>query len=353
MPKFHSLRPVYPPRINDELRELSPTFRTTENAEKISDQGIELTDTTVRPTSTGELRLQAEPISSTYPAQPRSTTPRIQAFPSRYTDPQKKTLQLAQSAQALQRSQPQSLLTALQSTMEPKTNRLPVIIPADMKRRKQPAVTKELSPAVRRTISHFKLGIVLGAVVAFTFFTAFSYGTASQGQSPFPLFNNPMQLSQGQGPNSALSQAVQSQNNTQSLVAPAMPNIPQSDLVTLAQQDAIKYGISPVYFVRQIYVESGFNPNAYSPAGAIGIAQFIPSTAASLGVNPYDPVSSLDGAARLMASLSKQFGGDYAKALAAYNAGPGAVQSAVNRAGANWLSLMPYETQAYVQKIMG
>ena len=132
------------------------------------------------------------------------------------------------------------------------------------------------------------------------------------------------------------------QNTTQPIVAavPAMPAIPQSNLVTLAQQDAIEYGISPVYFVRQIYAESGFNPNAYSPAGAVGI-------------DPYDPVSALNGAAKYMAGLSNEFDGDYAKALAAYNAGSGAVQTAVNNGGANWLSLMPYETQVYVSKIMG
>ena len=163
---------------------------------------------------------------------------------------------------------------------------------------------------------------------------------------------------QQQGWNNAVIQVAATpatQNAAQPVVAavPAMPAVPQSDLVTLAQQDAIEYGISPVYFVRQIYAESGFNPNAYSPAGAVGIAQFLPSTAAGLGIDPYDPVSALNGAAKYMAGLSNQFGGDYAKALAAYNAGSGAVQTAVNNAGANWLSLMPYETQVYVNKIMG
>jgi soluble lytic murein transglycosylase-like protein len=205
-------------------------------------------------------------------------------------------------------------------------------------------------------MSRFKIGVVLGALVAFTFLTAFSFGPVNQGKPLIPLFNNEIQQSQERGPNSALSQKSQqgtSVNKQPVVAAPAMPNIPQNDLVALAQQDAIKYGISPYYFVRQINAESGFNPNAYSPAGAIGIAQFIPSTAASLGVNPYDPVSALDGAARLMASLSNQFGGDYAKALAAYNAGAGAVQNAVRNGGANWLYLMPYETQMYINKIMG
>ncbi|HEY3991782.1 MAG TPA: lytic transglycosylase domain-containing protein [Ktedonobacteraceae bacterium] len=126
-----------------------------------------------------------------------------------------------------------------------------------------------------------------------------------------------------------------------------------NDYVGMAQQAAIAAGIDPGAFVRQIQQESGFNPNAGSPAGAEGIAQFMPGTAASMGVNPYDPSSALPGAARLMAGLAAQFGGNYSKALAAYNAGPGAVQSAVAQGGGNWLSYMPAETQNYVSIIMG
>jgi soluble lytic murein transglycosylase-like protein len=126
-----------------------------------------------------------------------------------------------------------------------------------------------------------------------------------------------------------------------------------NDYVGMARQAAIDAGISPDAFVRQIQQESGFNPNAGSPAGAEGIAQFMPGTAASMGVNPYDPSSALPGAARMMASLAAQFGGDYSKALAAYNAGSGAVQSAVAQGGANWLAYMPAETQNYVAIIMG
>lgn len=361
MPKFHSLRPVYPPRINDEPREPLPAFRTevTENAQSAFNQEIELTYATVTPTLSGKQRFRTEPISPLYTAQPTrssSTEARIQTLPLRYTAPQveaEQALQLRPSTQALQQQPPQSLLTALQLAMEPKTNRLPVIIPAMMKKSKQQLVTQELSPATRRTISRFKLGVVLGAMVAFLFLTAFSFGSANQGKSPLPLFINPIQQLQGQGSNSALSQ-TQTRPQTQKPVAaaPAMPNIPQSDLVTLAQQDAMKYGISPVYFVRQIYAESGFNPNAYSPAGAVGIAQFEPATAASLGINPYDPVSALDGAARYMASLSNSFGGNYAMALAAYNAGSANVNNAIRNGGANWLSLLPLETQNYVNKIM-
>ena len=126
-----------------------------------------------------------------------------------------------------------------------------------------------------------------------------------------------------------------------------------NDYVGMAQQAAASAGISSSAFVRQIQQESGFNPNAGSPAGAQGIAQFMPGTAASMGVNPYDPSSALPGAARMMAGLAAQYGGDYSKALAAYNAGGGAVNSAVARGGASWLSYMPAETQNYVATIMG
>ena len=95
------------------------------------------------------------------------------------------------------------------------------------------------------------------------------------------------------------------------------PGGPRQDFVSLARQDALNVGFSPNVFVRQINQESSFNPSAVSSAGELGIAQFEPGTAASLGVNPWDPVQSLQGASRLMASYVRQFGGDIAKALAA------------------------------------
>jgi Transglycosylase SLT domain len=100
----------------------------------------------------------------------------------------------------------------------------------------------------------------------------------------------------------------------------------------LARQAAINAGINPDLFVRQINQESGFNPNAVSPAGAKGIAQFIPGTAKGMGVNTSDPVSSLQGAARLMANLTKKYGSE-AYALAAYNGGEGAVNYFKKRGG--------------------
>lgn len=121
----------------------------------------------------------------------------------------------------------------------------------------------------------------------------------------------------------------------------------------IAWNAAVSAGIDPNLFERQINQESGYNPWAVSPAGAEGIAQFMPGTAASMGVNPWDPTSALYGAARLMAQNSNMFGGNYAQALAAYNAGPGAVQYAINAGGGNWYAYLPAETQHYVSVIMG
>ena len=122
--------------------------------------------------------------------------------------------------------------------------------------------------------------------------------------------------------------------------------------VALAKQDAQRAGIDATVFVHQITQESDWNPNAVSPAGAIGIAQFMPETAKALGVNPHDPVSSLQGAVKLMAALYHGYGNSYAKALAAYNAGAHSVNEAIANGGASWLDLLPLETQNYVKIIL-
>lgn len=108
---------------------------------------------------------------------------------------------------------------------------------------------------------------------------------------------------------------------------------------------AARHGVSAALLAAQLMAESGFDPSAVSSAGALGIAQFIPSTAAAYGLHdPFDPWAAIDAQARLMADLLRQFS-SVALALAAYNAGPGAVAACA--------CVPPYlETQAYVARIL-
>jgi hypothetical protein len=111
----------------------------------------------------------------------------------------------------------------------------------------------------------------------------------------------------------------------------------------LFQQSGARYGISPAVLAAVAKTESGFDSAAVSSTGAQGLMQFMPATARSLGVDPDDPASAIDGAARYLKSLTQQFGSTEL-ALAAYNAGPGTV----SRYG----GIPPYaETQSYVQKV--
>jgi soluble lytic murein transglycosylase-like protein len=109
---------------------------------------------------------------------------------------------------------------------------------------------------------------------------------------------------------------------------------------------ATSNGIDPALLKGLVSQESGFNPSARSGAGALGLTQLMPGTAASLGVtNPLDPVQSLQGGAKYLREQLDRFGGDERLALAAYNAGPGAV--------ARYGGVPPYsETQNYVNSVM-
>ena len=109
---------------------------------------------------------------------------------------------------------------------------------------------------------------------------------------------------------------------------------------------ASRHDVSGALLAAQLMAESNFNPNAVSPAGAQGIAQFMPATAAAYGLrDPFDPAAAIDAQARLMAELLGRFG-SVELALAAYNAGPGAVE------GCDCVPPYP-ETQAYVARILG
>lgn len=114
----------------------------------------------------------------------------------------------------------------------------------------------------------------------------------------------------------------------------------------MAREAARNAGLNESIFCRMIEVESGWDPNAMSPVGAMGLGQLMPGTAFELGVDdPFDPQQNLAGAAKYLAKQYKRFG-SYLLALAAYNAGPGAV----SRHG----GVPPYrETRRYVRKILG
>ena len=108
---------------------------------------------------------------------------------------------------------------------------------------------------------------------------------------------------------------------------------------------AKKYNIDPALVSAVAEVESGFHQDAVSDAGAVGIMQLMPDTAASLGINPYDANQNIDGGAKYLSQLLQTFGGDIRKAVAAYNAGPQAVR---DHGG-----VPPYgETEAYVDSVL-
>lgn len=122
---------------------------------------------------------------------------------------------------------------------------------------------------------------------------------------------------------------------------------PYQDAIQGAQD---KYGIPSNYLAKLLNAESSYDPKIISgqrksSVGATGIAQFMPATAAELGVNPTDPMSSIDGAGRYLKQLYAQFG-NWPEAIAAYNWGSGNVAK-------KGLANAPTETVNYVQKIAG
>jgi soluble lytic murein transglycosylase-like protein len=109
---------------------------------------------------------------------------------------------------------------------------------------------------------------------------------------------------------------------------------------------AQRWSVAGTLLAAQIYKESNFNPFARSPAGAQGIAQFMPGTARAYGLaNPFDAEQAIDAQAHMMRDLLRQFG-SVPLALAAYNAGPGRVRAC------GCVPAIP-ETQAYVADILG
>ena len=128
-------------------------------------------------------------------------------------------------------------------------------------------------------------------------------------------------------------------------VAPAYRGRYRGVYLGMAREAARRHGIPEDLFLRLVQQESNWNPNARSYKGAIGLAQLMPFTARELGVDPHDPIENLNGGARYLAEQYRKFG-SWRLALAAYNAGPGAVEK--------HKGVPPYrETRDYVRKIWG
>ncbi len=129
--------------------------------------------------------------------------------------------------------------------------------------------------------------------------------------------------------------------------APSSPvrSVPAAYQSVVAEA-AERYRLDPALLAGLIETESGFNPRAVSPAGAKGLMQLMDATARGLGVtDPFDPRQNVLGGARFLRQLLDRYGGDVPRALAAYNAGP----AAVDRYG----GLPPYaETQRFVPKVL-
>ncbi|HVX33342.1 MAG TPA: lytic transglycosylase domain-containing protein [Solirubrobacterales bacterium] len=129
--------------------------------------------------------------------------------------------------------------------------------------------------------------------------------------------------------------------------APAGPGNGAVPYQSLIEESCARYGVDPALLAGLIEQESHFDPTVGSPAGAQGLTELMPETAASLGVtDPHDPAQSIDAGARLLSEKLAEFGGNTELALAAYNAGSGAVHQ--------YDGIPPYpETQEYVRKVLG
>jgi soluble lytic murein transglycosylase-like protein len=141
--------------------------------------------------------------------------------------------------------------------------------------------------------------------------------------------------------------AVQQTENAKKISSKVLDDMPLADqnLSTLIEAAARKYKVDPKLVAAVAEVESNGNQNAVSSAGAIGVMQLMPDTAASLGVDPYNKQQNVEGGAKYLRQMLDTFGGDTKKAVAAYNAGPGAVK--------DYGGVPPYkETQNYVKSIL-
>lgn len=120
----------------------------------------------------------------------------------------------------------------------------------------------------------------------------------------------------------------------------------------MAMEKARQYGVDPSLVIDAIGAESGWDPNAVSPVGAKGLMQIMDPTAGDLGLtDSFDPTKNVDAGVRYIKQQLEAFGGDKAKAMAAYNAGSGRVRSLVKQYGDQWQAHLPAETKGYLKKL--
>jgi soluble lytic murein transglycosylase-like protein len=178
-----------------------------------------------------------------------------------------------------------------------------------------------------------------------SFGAALAEASAVGGQTATPALGEATALTQPTATTTALPGTPTAAPTTAAYEAGETTSaVPFSETIEAA---SAKYGINPSLLAGLIEQESHFDPTVGSGAGAQGLTELMPETAAFLGVtDPHDPTQSIEGGARLLSEKLSEFGGNTELALAAYNAGSGAVQQ--------YNGIPPYpETQDYVQKVLG
>ncbi len=181
--------------------------------------------------------------------------------------------------------------------------------------------------------------------------TPVSKPNAEQAQTPSVSFDKVLQAGAKTRfgdllTNPATRVNAQLYTNTASSVAQKEDYSSKSKIKELISRVSQKHGIDEKLVNALVNQESGFNPNAKSKVGAMGLMQLMPATAKGLGVtNPMDPEQNVEGGVKYLKSMLDKYNGNIILALAAYNAGPGAVDK--------YDGVPPYkETQNYVKSIL-